>query len=340
MERTEIIEISSLGWRPRAQPIYHARSHATFVLLFSCQRPASRYTSTESGEHFGLRSGDFRFVGGNDQAADDAFSGGLADAIFRVRALGNPSIQRLVQSDAVRFLPIEHAAAMKIKQPAFEPAIIPQGAYLGNPPVPAQDLATVAIHRTLLARDDANQNAVRTITSVLMERKQEIMQEIPAQMTEVRLLLAQVRKPDPQAGLGPPTHAGALSYYDKDKPSFLQANADYVGLLVTLGLMVASWIWELKRWMQNQQKNAADRYSNRAVDLMGSAQAAATADSLEEIWRQLLALLEEAVRDLDADKLSEESFASFRSILQIAMDVARDRRTILASARQAAVAGS
>ena len=35
----EIIEISSLGWRPRAQPIYHARSYTTSVLLFSCQRP-------------------------------------------------------------------------------------------------------------------------------------------------------------------------------------------------------------------------------------------------------------------------------------------------------------
>jgi hypothetical protein len=48
LERTEIIEISSLGWRPRAQPIYHARSYITSVMLFSCQRPASRYTSTES----------------------------------------------------------------------------------------------------------------------------------------------------------------------------------------------------------------------------------------------------------------------------------------------------
>ena len=48
LERTEIIEISSLGWRPRAQPIYHARSYATSVMLFSCQRPASRYTSTKS----------------------------------------------------------------------------------------------------------------------------------------------------------------------------------------------------------------------------------------------------------------------------------------------------
>jgi hypothetical protein len=71
---------------------------------------------------------------------------------------------------------------------------------------------------------------------------------------------------------------------------------------------------------------------------MGSAQAAPTADALEEIWRQLLGLLEEAVRDLDA--AIGGIFASFRSILQIAMDVARDRRAILASTRQTAAIGS
>ena len=75
-----------------------------------------------------------------------------------LKRLGNPSIQQLVQSGDVRFLPIAHAAAMKIKQPAFNPAVIPEGAYLGNPPVPDRDLPTVAVHRTLLALDSAAQS--------------------------------------------------------------------------------------------------------------------------------------------------------------------------------------
>jgi TRAP transporter TAXI family solute receptor len=282
-------------------------------------------------EHFGMREADFRFVGSSDEAAEEAFSSGRADAIFRVRALGNPTIQRLVQSGKVRFLPIEHAAAMKIKNSAFEPAVIPEGAYLGTPPVPPKDLPTVAVHRTLLARDTSNEASIRAITEVLMERRQEIMQEIPDQMTEVRLLLAQVRRPEPQAGLGPPLHPGAASFYDKDKPSFLLAHADYVGLILTVVLMAGSWIWELKRWMQSQQKNAADLYSNRIVALMNSAQETNSLASLEDIWRDLLAVLTEAVRDLDSDKLSEESFASCRSILQIAMDVTSARRATLAS---------
>jgi uncharacterized protein len=282
-------------------------------------------------EHFGLHQADFRFVGANDDAAADAFLSGRADAIFRVRAIGDPSIEQLVQSGRVRFLPIEHAAAMKIRYPAFEPALIPIGAYLGNPPVPAQDFPTVAVQRTLLARDSASMTAIRAVTEVLVERKQEIMEEIPAAMTEVRLLLVQVRRPQPQAGLGPALHPGALSFYDKDKPSFLLAHADYVGLFLTVGLMAGSWLWQLKRWMQRNQKNKADQYSNRVVALMSSVQGVNSLPPLEEIWRELVEILTEAVHDLDADKLSEESFNSFRTILQIGMEVTRERRTMLTS---------
>lgn len=284
-------------------------------------------------EHFGLHPTDFIFVGSTDSSADEAFLNGQADAAFRVRTLGNPSIQRLLQSGKVRLLAIEHAAAMKIKYPAFQPTVIPEGAYLGNPPVPSQNLPTVAVHRTLLAQETANESAIQAITQVLMERRGEIMEEIPATMTEVRLLLEQVRRPDLQAGFGPPPHRGATNFYDKEKPSFLQAHADYVGLLVTLALMVGSWIWEVKQWVQKKQKNTADRYNNRVVALMGSAQEADSLGRVEDIWRELLGILTQAVHDLDNDKLSEESFNSFRSIVNIALDVTKERRAELAGHR-------
>ena len=282
-------------------------------------------------DHFGLHREDFQFVGADDQDAEDAFQNGRADAIFRVRAIGDPSIQQLVQSGRVRFLPIEHAAAMKIKYPAFQSALIPVGAYLGNPPIPAQDFPTVSTQRTLLASDHANLAAVRAVTEALLERRQEMMDEIPAKMTEVRLLLVQTRRPQPQSGLGPALHPGALSFYDKDKPSFLLAHADYVGLILTVGLMAGSWIWELKRWMQRQQKNNADQYSNRVVALISGVQEVTSLASVDDTWRELLKILTEAVRDLDADKLSEESFNSFRAILQIGMEVTKERRALLSS---------
>ena len=52
---------------------------------------------------------------------------------------------------------------------------------------------------------------------------------------------------------------------------------------------------------------------------------------LAESWRELLNILSEAVRDLDADKLSEESFNSFRAILQIGLEVTKERRAVVTS---------
>jgi uncharacterized protein len=145
----------------------------------------------------------------------------------------------------------------------------------------------------------------------------------------------QTRRPEPQSGLGPPLHPGALSFYDKDKPSFLLAHADYVGLILTVGLMAGSWIWELKRWMQRQQKNQADIYSKRVVALISEVQTTNSLAPLAEAWHELLKILGEAVHDLDADKLSEESFNSFRAILQIGMEVTKERRAQLLATQAA-----
>jgi hypothetical protein len=66
--------------------------------------------------------------------------------------------------------------------------------------------------------------------------------------------------------------------------------------------------------------------------LITSAQDANSIAELEGIGRELLKILTEAVQDLDADRLSEESFNSFRTILQIGLDVTRDRRAIFIAA--------
>ena len=95
----------------------------------------------------------------------------------------------------------------------------------------------------------------------------------------------------------------------------------------------------MKRWMQRQQKSKADRYSNRVVELISGVQEVDSLPPLEDTWRELLQILSEAVRDLDADKLSEESFNSFRAILQIGMEATRERRAMLLSAHSATTVG-
>ena len=280
-------------------------------------------------EHFNLGESDFHFVGGDDRLAEQAVAQGKADALFRVRALGNPSIQRLVESGNVRLLPIPHAAAMRIKHAALDPAVIPAGAYRGEPPEPAADLPSIAVHRMLLARETADPVAIRWVTELLIAHRQAIMDQLTGVEPAVRQLLAQTRRPEAGAEFCPALQAGALAFYDKDKPSFIQAHADFVGLLFTVVIMIGSWIWQFKGWMERRQKSNADEYTNRAVALMAAADAAQTVEELAQVRTQLLQLLTAAVRDLDADKLSENTFDSFRAVLQIAIGVVKERRDAL-----------
>lgn len=94
-------------------------------------------------------------------------------------------------------------------------------------------------------------------------------------------------------------------------------------------LMAASWVWQLKGWMERRKKANADEYSNRVMELLSAAQSSNSLPALEEIRMHLLGVLTSAVRDLDTDALSEETFQSFRAILQIALEVAKERRDAL-----------
>src|SRR5262245_30969604 len=261
-------------------------------------------------EHFGMTSNDCRFVGTSDDDADRAVRAKEADAVFRVRALGNPAIANLVRLGDVEFVPIEQAQAMQIHLAAFRPSIVPKGTYRGAPPIPPTDLASVGVQRTLLAHRDASDDVVRVITALLMEGRQELADAIPDDRAEVRALLAGVKPPDAPHGLGPPVHPGAQQYYDKDKPAFVEEYADFVALVLTVILLLGSWGWELRRWMVRGQKDRADDYTHAVILLITRTQATADTTELALIRDQLFKLLTDVVWALDQERISEESFQS------------------------------
>src|SRR5262249_57022935 len=166
------------------------------------------------------------------------------------------------------------AQAMQIRLAAFTPAMIPQGAYLGAPPIPAVDLESVGVHLTLLAHRDASDDVVRAVTELLMEERQELADAIPSDRAEVRSLLAGVKPPDMPRGLGPPVHDGAQAYYDRDKPAFVEEYADFIALSLTVLLLCGSWMWELRRWVVQGQKDRADDYTHEVIVLIGRIQEA------------------------------------------------------------------
>lgn len=242
----------------------------------------------------------------DDKQAEEDFKFERADALFRVRAIGNQGISTLVKDYGGRLVPIQQAKAMKIQHPAFESTEIPQGAYKGNLAVPDEDLPTVAVSRILVARDTVDQSIIQEITRVIFEHRQEIANAISQKHSEVKPLIASIDRPSDTGGSIPPIHPGAVAFYERDKPSFVQENSDFLALILTVILLAFSWIRQLKIWMESSRKNEADEYIARAINLMNASQG-----NLEDRQKQLDDVFRKAADSLIYEKISQESFRTF-----------------------------
>jgi uncharacterized protein len=188
----------------------------------------------EVANHYGLTSEDLQFVGTNPEQVSAAFRENRIDALFSARAPGSQAIAEFVQKYQGQLLAIEQAEAMKIKYPAFEPAIVPQGAYQGNPSIPPKDLKTVAVEHLLLVNRDVDDWIVRDISRILNEYRQQITAAIPAEFADLKPLVAKIGRPNSMDGISIPAHHGVTAYYDRNKPTFIEAHSGVLSLILRI----------------------------------------------------------------------------------------------------------
>jgi len=93
-----------------------------------------------TAHHYGVYESDIINISLSSSAAVDAIINGEIDAIFKVRAPRNQTILNILSSCASKLIPIDQAAAMKLKQPSLDIGNIPAGAYNGNPLIPKKRL--------------------------------------------------------------------------------------------------------------------------------------------------------------------------------------------------------
>ncbi|MEQ9354269.1 TAXI family TRAP transporter solute-binding subunit [Coleofasciculus chthonoplastes] len=272
-------------------------------------------------EHYGLKKTDFFGLAVSEKETDEAFRKNKVDAVFRVRPPGNKSILDLVQNRGGRLVPIEQAEAMKIKEPTLDADFIPKGTYQGSPAIPATDLPTVAVPRILLADQKVDYKLIQEITSILYERRRDLAALIPE--------ASYISPPSVLSGTILPIHPGAQAYYDREKPSFLQENADWLGLLLSIAVVIGSWALQLKSQLEKKQKNQGDNYNQEILVLMKHIECCKDLARLEQIRHQLFSTFESVVNALDYDQITPESFQSFTFTWEAAIAAFRDRRSTL-----------
>ncbi len=303
-----IKQISDLRNRSFATPIKGSGSYQAFWNMMN---------------HYGLKPEDLQIIELNTTDARLALEQKRVEGYFQVIALNNSSLRQFLQKTGARLVPIEQAAAMKILAPYLEGGVIPKGTYQAFPPIPDQDLPTVSVQAILYTHQGMNDEVIRDITTILYEHRSDLIAVNPRTAT---IAFPSVSNQN----LGVPLHQGAKAYYDREKPSFLQENAEPIALIITVITIVISLLLNLKSRLSEAQKNRADGYNLEIALLLEQIHKTEDPKELGQIRNRLLDIFVKVIKDLDLDKLSPESYQLFVFPWQMAITALRHKELLLA----------
>jgi TRAP transporter TAXI family solute receptor len=298
-EDSNIFKIADLRGKSLALPSTSSGQYKSFWFLM---------------KHYQLGEGAFDFKSMSSSAAAFALEKGTVDAVFRVRPPGSKGIQALVDNIAVRIIEIDQANAMGLKIPSIEAGIIPKGSYKGTPALPDKDISSVSVQRLLVARNDLDEEVVNQLTRVLFEQRKELL--------ESSTLSSFVQAPDRSKGTSIPVHSGAMRYYDRDEPSFLQEQAEPMAFIVTIFAVIFSG---LMRIASRKQKSLLLVYNEELGNVLKTAEHMTDKTKLQTMADHLNDIFKKIAKDRAKGKLTAEDFDFIAFTWQMARDEVNER---------------
>lgn len=192
----------------------------------------------------GVRPEAVRRIALQGGEAKGAISANLVDAMLTVAPLGDPLHDEITSALAKDgkigpvFIDIKNAEALAQRQPAFEKVDVPTGFFSGAPSWPSQDVATVSVLHSLMARQDLSEAIVGDLTKRMFATRTALAAEAPiAQFMEA---------PKVEKGARYPLHRGAAAYYADTEKTFMDRYGDWIYILAMVlgagGTAVASVI--------------------------------------------------------------------------------------------------
>ncbi|GAB5376513.1 MAG: hypothetical protein AcusKO_29750 [Acuticoccus sp.] len=250
----------------------------------------------------------------------DAIAIGEIDAFFMVIALGNQTIETIIESTPTQLVSVDQAEAIALFDPALSAATVPVGTYSGDRPVPAEPISVVTVDSLLIARRSLPDGIVDTFTRSLFEERQAMVRKIAQ--------AAFIGAPTEEVRLSFGIHPGAELYYSQDDPLFIVEYAEPMALAVTALALLISGLWQARIWLAGARKNRADHYNLAIVDLLGRAEMARTPAEFSAIRRELFDIFEKVIVDLDNDRIEEKSLVSFSFAWQVAASTLNHRQLV------------
>ena len=264
--------------------------------------------------HFGVVVGEDLVLSPTDAAA--GLVDGSIDAAFILSAIPSGLVGELARQDSISFLSLgvagevgDEAHALELVFPGMRRDTIPRSTYVRWP---REAIDTVSVPAMLVARQNLDEEMVRTITTTLFGHR---TGDSGLEGSEL-LVARKIREKYDPAGVTIPYHNGATAYYRREEPPFFVEYAEALSLGLTAMLAIYSAFIALREWMRRRMKNRIDAYLLQVERMTSRMHALDHAEleqlqtALEDLRRQVFAAL------IDERVLADEAFTILQTHLR------------------------
>ena len=190
-------------------------------------------------EFYGVKPEHMRIL-----APKDAGAVAAGKHVAALLAVGPPGqgpigdLARAIRSAAKKppkFLDFDEADAIVARYPAYESLEVPEGAFVGSPPMPSDSATALATSVLLVSQPSLSNYAAGELTRLILATKARLAASVPG--------VGQIEAPDTDSKLFP-IHPGTLAYLNGDKPDLLDESMNYL----FLGSMLFGGLGTLGAW--------------------------------------------------------------------------------------------
>jgi len=172
-------------------------------------------------------------------------------------------------------------------------------------------------------------DVIAKITSVLFEHRRELIEIVP--------IAGLITAPDSSGQTLVPVHAGVRAFWDRDKPSFIQENAELIALMISIAVVGVSGYLQLAN---RRRKKVMDSYNRELIDLGQKARNAPDFAALDDCNEKLAQFVGRIVRATERGRINTAEFTLFNFAYDAVEDAIKDRRIQLDRAERQYAGGA
>ena len=269
--------------------------------------------------HFGIGMHELSPVRESFADSRDKLQTGDLDAVLVMTAINSSALKKFVENVDVRYVslaadhqPGNEVDGFAVTYPYVERFTIPQYVYPlvgGRAGIPSRPCETFALRSSLVCKGDLPDDIARAIVSAIVSHRTTMMRE--------GLIARDITEHFDAEDLQFPIHHGAMSYFQRQRPGFLERYSEPMAFILSLFLALCGLVAAFNKWVVVRKKNRIDRYYSRLDDLLTELNTQAlTQARLDSIEQELLGVRHDAVRELVQEQLlADDSFQIFQSLL-------------------------